>query len=99
MHDIKFDGKCHINAKLCAGPEQPVQPATVWLKIWKYPLENVCGGKLANLRATSVDGVKKEASTLIGETVTCRNGFLITAADSALMKLRGVKVLNPHRST
>lgn len=42
------------------GQEPPDQPATVWLKIWKYPLEYLCGGKLSDSLAASIDGVKKK---------------------------------------
>lgn len=59
MHDIKFDGKCHINAKLCRGPAQLFQPATVWLKIWKYSLDYLCRAKPVDLLSTSVDSVKE----------------------------------------
>lgn len=60
MHDIKFDGNCHINAKLCTGLDQPVQPAIVWLKIWKSPLNYLCNGKLEGLLATSTESVKQK---------------------------------------
>lgn len=60
MHCIKFEGKSHINAKLCKGWKQLFQPATVWLKIWKYSLHYLCRVKLVDFLATSIDSVEKK---------------------------------------